>query len=340
MKKQKVTIHDISKALDIDSSTVSRALNDSPRVTTKTKERILDKARELGYQRNSLASNLRTQKTHTIGIVVPRISRNFFSNVIYGIEDTAYQNGYNVIIGQSLERLDREMKILSTMLSNRVDGVLISISMETTNYDHLEAFIDHDIPIVFYDRPCSLQNYASVTIDDFNASYKATEHLIFNGCTTIVHFAGPQELDLYRNRKQGYKQALIDNGLKFDEKLCLHSKLYEDDGIRMAKTVLGLGNVDGIFASNDTSAISAIKYLKSEGVKIPEDIAIVGFNNDPISSVIEPSLTSVNQADVEMGRIATELLLDQIQNNQINNKAMMLKSELVIRNSSLKKGLK
>ncbi len=334
MSFNKITIHDISKALEIDSSTVSRALNDSPRVSKKTKAKILAKAEELGYQRNSLASNLRTKKTNTIGVVVPRISRNFFSTVIAGIEETAHEKGYNVVICQSLESLEREQKIAETLLSNRVDGLLISISMQTTSYNHLKPFKAYGAPIVFYDRPCSFESSSSVSIDDIDASFKATEHLILQGCKNIVHFGGPQEIKLYQNRKKGYQNALEKHGLDYAEDYFFSTKLSEKDGIAMAKKVLALGNVDGIYSANDTAAISAIQYLKSQGVNIPKDIAVVGFNNDPISAVIEPSLTTINQPDFEMGQKATTILINEIENNAKPVESIVLVSELIIRDSS------
>lgn len=334
MNSKKVTIHDISKVLNIDSSTVSRALNDSPRVSQKTKDKILAKAKALGYQRNSLASNLRTNKTNTIGVVVPRISRNFFSNVISGIEETAYENGYNVIICQSLESLEREEKIMNTLLSNRMDGILISISMQTTSYEHLKPFKAYGAPIVFYDRPCNFEGASSVSIDDFDASFKATEHLILQGCKNIVHFGGPQDIELYQNRKKGYQKALEKHGLPFLEDYFFSTKLSEEDGVAMAKKILKLGGVDGIYSANDTAAISAMQYLKSKGVHIPKDIAVVGFNNDPISAVIEPSLTTINQPDFEMGKKATKLLIQQIHNNTNLGESIVLTSELIVRDSS------
>lgn len=337
MKSNKVTIHDISNALNIDSSTVSRALNDSPRVSKKTKERIAKKAEELGYQRNSLASNLRTNRTNTIGVIVPRISRNFFSTVISGIEETAYESGFNVVICQSLESLDREKKIVETLLANRVDGILISISMETTTYEHLKSFYDHGSPIVFYDRPCYFKDCTVVSIDDYKASFDATEHLILQGRKQIFHFSGPQEIELYRNRKRGYSDALKKHNIPFNEKFCYESGLSEQDGLNAAKEILSLDNIDGIYSSNDTAAISAIQYLKNEGIKIPKDIAVVGFNNNPISAVIEPSLTTINQPDFKMGKIAAEILLNQIKNQNMDskNQSIVLNSELIIRNSSL-----
>ncbi|MGY6647472.1 LacI family DNA-binding transcriptional regulator [Wenyingzhuangia sp. IMCC45574] len=338
MKTNKPTIHDISKALKIDSSTVSRALNNSPRVSKETKERILKKAQELGYQKNTLASNLRTSKTNTIGIIVPRISRNFFSSVISGIEETAYERGYNVVIGQTFESFEREQKLVSTFLSNRVDGLLMSISMETTHYKHLENYQNNGGPIVFYDRPVSLKDTVSITINDYDSSYKATEHLISQGCKNIAHFSGIQKIDLYKNRKKGYLQALKDNNIPINEDYIFEAQLSEVDGENFAKKIIEMGTIDGIYASNDTSAISAIKYFKANGIRIPEDIAIVGFNNDPISSVIEPNLTTINQPDSKMGIIACELLIDRIENKiaSLENSSQVLETELIIRNSSLK----
>ncbi len=334
MLKGKTTIHDISKALGIDSSTVSRALNNSPRVSNTTKAKIIAKAEELGYQRNSLASNLRTNKTHTIGVVVPRISRNFFSTVISGIEETAYEKGYNVLICQSLESLEREKKIINTLVSNRVDGLLISISMQTTSFQHFKPFSDYGAPIVFYDRPCNFEHCTNVTIDDFEASFKATEHLILNGCKHIAHFGGPQAITLYQNRKKGYIAALKKHGLVFEDALCFENQLSAKDGAAMAKTILKMDKVDGIYSANDTAAISALRYLKNNGVAVPEDIAIVGFNNDPISAVIEPALTTINQPDFEMGKQATTRLIAHIENKNGPTNSVILSSELLVRDST------
>lgn len=337
MNQKKVTIHDISRVLGIDSSTVSRALNDSDRVTKKTKELILQKAKELGYQRNILASNLRTNKTQTIAIVLPRISRYFFATVIAGVEQIAQEKGYNVIICQSFDSFEREKKIISNLISNRVDGILISISMETSNYDHLKSYQSFNNPIVFFDRPCNLENCVNINIDNFRASFLATEHLLQKGCKHIAHFSGKQNIELYKQRKNGYLDALKKHQIELDESLIFESNLSEEDGILMAKKILANPKIDGLYSSNDTAAISAIQYLKSEGIKIPEDIAVVGFNNDPIAAVIEPSLTTVNQPAFEMGKKASSLLISQIEDKSTVNQSFLLESELIIRESSNKK---
>lgn len=338
MENSKVTIHDIAKELNIDSSTVSRALSNNSRVTQKTKDRVNAKANELGYQRNLLASNLRNNKTNTIGVIVPRISRHFFSSAIAGIEETAYEAGYNVIICQSLEQLSREQKIAQTLSENRVDGVLISISMETTDCDYLQIFKKNGTSLVFFDRHCDIPGNSSVLIDDFQGGFDATEHLILQGCKKIAHFSGPQELEIYKNRFKGYQSALEKHNITLDENLIISSKLMESDGIESAKKLLSQPLVDGIFSSNDTAAISAMQYLKAQGIKIPEDIAIVGFSNEPISSVIEPSLTTIDQPGFEMGKIATHLLLKQIKDKPGLTVAetIVLKPILIERNSSKK----
>lgn len=339
MKKTKATIHDISKALGVNSSTVSRALNDSSLVSQKTKDKILAKAKELGYQRNLLASKLRSNKSYTIGVIVPRISRHFFSTVIAGIEETAFAAGYDVMICQSMESLEREKKLVETLSSNRVDGILISISMETTNFGHFQDYQNHGNPVIFFDRPCKINENTNVIIDDFKAGFEATEHLISNGCKNIVHFTGPQELELYQQRLGGYLAALEKHGIKIRQNYIIESHLMKEDGIDGAKRILELSKVDAVFSANDTAAISAMQYLKKKGKIIPSDIAFVGFSNEPISAVIEPSLTTVSQADFEMGKVATKLLMNQIEQRKDVNfyHTKILKPKLIIRKSSIKK---
>lgn len=334
MEKKKVTIHDISKQLGIDSSTVSRALNDSNRVSKKTKTLILSTATQMGYQRNSLASKLRTNKSNTIGVIVPRISRHFFSSAIAGIEETAYDAGYDVMICQSLESIEREKKLIETLLSNRVDGILISISMETNAYNHFDAYEKHGLPLIFFDRPCRLDKNTNVIIDDFRASFDATEHLINAGRRDIVHLSGPLNLDLYKNRKAGYIAALEKHNLDVNDNYIIESHLMKEDGLELCRKILDLPIVDAVFSANDTAAISVIQSLKEKNKKIPEEIAFVGFSNEPISAVIEPSLTTVSQPDFEMGKVATTLLLKQIKNNIITNETMVLDPKLIVRNSS------
>ncbi len=339
MKKRKTTIHEIAKALEIDSSTVSRALNNSNRVTQKTKGKVLLKAKKLGYHRNLLASNLRKNKSNTIGVIVPRISRHFFSSAIAGIEEMAFAKGYNVIICQSLEGLEREKSIVDNLISNRVDGVLVSVSMETEDGGHLKHFEQNNIPLVFFDRHCEvLGNNSKVLIDDELAAYEATIHLINKGCKKIVHFSGPQTLEIYKNRLKGYKEALKSQGISFDRELVITSRLMEQDGYNSIEKILNDNEgVDGVFSANDMAAIGAIKYLKGIGKIIPDEIAIVGFSNEPMSEVIEPSLTTIDQSGYEIGKTACNLLFYNIANKDVKTKhqTVILKPILIERESSL-----
>lgn len=339
MDNSEVTIHDIAEILGINSSTVSRALNNSPRVAQKTKDKILEKATELGYQRNHLASNLRKSKTFTLGVIVPRISRHFFASAIAGIEETAFKTGYNVIICQSLESLERERNIINTLLANRVDGVLISISMQTKNEDHLKGLKQRNIPYIFFDRHCNIANNSKVVIDDFEAAFRATEHLIQQKSTVIAHFSGPQNLEIYKNRFKGYKAALEKFKIPFNKELVITSSLMEQDGEENVKKMLTLPyKVNGLFCANDVVAIGAIQFLKKMQIKIPEDIAIVGFSNETISSVIEPALTTINQSGLEIGTAATKLLINKISNDSKKNidETIIVKTNLIERKSSLR----
>lgn len=337
-KLKKATIHEIAKALDIDSSTVSRALNDSELVKQATKELVLKKAKEMGYKRNLLASNLRRNKSNTIGVIVPRISRHFFSSTIAGIEEAAYKDGVNVIICQSLEHLKREQRIVENLLQNRVDGILMSISMETLVGDHLQQCAETGTPLVFFDRHLKgLPHTGKVLVDDFNGGFLATEHLILKGCKKIAHFSGPQNLEIYKNRLAGYLSALEKYGLENSGNLVLASRLMESDGHDLAVKLLEtIGDVDGIFCANDLVAIGAMKELVAMGKIIPDDIAIVGFSNEPISEIIEPSLTTIDQSGEAIGRLACEMLLQNIasRDKMVKSKTVVLTPKLIERESS------
>lgn len=332
-----ITIHDIAEALQINSSTVSRALNNSSRVTQKTKARVLKKADEMGYQRNLLASNLRKSKTNTIGVIVPRISRHFFSSAIAGIEEAAYESGYRVIICQSMEQFSREKDLIETLVANRVDGIILSISMETTNAKHLESARVKGTSVVFFDRHCDGTNYSKVLNDDFQGGFDATEHLIKQGCQNIVHFSGPQQLKIYENRKKGYQQALKKNGIPYRSELVFNSKLMEKDGVENAKKILQLPlKIDGIFSANDISAIAAMQHLKKQGIQIPKDISVVGFSNEPSAAVIEPGLTTLDQSGRKIGQKATEILFEEINNKSVLHKpkSIVIKPSLLQRSST------
>lgn len=335
--KKKVTIHDLAKILNIDSSTVSRALANSPRVKQKTRDLIQAKAKELGYSRNVVASNLRSKRTRTIGVVVPYISRHFFSTVIAGIEEHATENGYQVIICQSHDQIQREQQMIQTLLSYQVDGLLVSISMETEHTDHLQFALDQEVPLVLFDRKCNGLALPTVHIDDFQMGYEATKHLIDQGCKRIVHFTGSDQISIYHDRKLGYCEALKEHGLPVSDELILTSGLKEADGKQLAQQILDMPvRPDGVFCANDLTAISAMQVLIEKGVKIPEDLAFVGFSNEPLGNYLSPALTSVNQNPKEIGKVAIQTLLQSLSSPKEKLANSLVPAHLVIRASSLR----
>lgn len=338
--KTEPTIHDLAKKLNISASTVSRALNDNPRISQKTRDMIKAAALELGYQPNTIASNLRNRKSNTIGIVVPLINRHFFSSVISGVEDVAFAAGYNVVISQSNDEGEKEQRIVRSMFANRVDGLIISIAMKTTKFDHLQLFAGKKIPLVFFDRIVREIEADRVVVDDFNGGYKVTKHLIEQGCKRIAHLTGPLNLITYSDRKRGYKQALVDHHLEVDEELIIVNNLTRTDGLMAVQQLLKLKNrPDAVFCGNDTTALSAILYLKEVGIKVPEDIAIVGFSNEPFSEVVTPSISTIKQPGFEMGQKAAQMLIKQIENKEqtATYETVTMPTELIIRESSFLK---
>lgn len=335
-----ITIYDIAKGLGVSPTTVSRALNDHPAVNKKTKQRIYETAAEMGYRSNLFASNLRKQRTNTIGVIVPILNSNFQSAVMAGMEKVANEAGYNLIISQSLGTAEKEIANAKTMFNSRVDGLLVSLAHDTENIDHFEPFFKKGIPVLFYDRVAEHKQSTSVVIDNVQAAYKATTHLIEQGCKRIVHISGNLKINVYANRLKGYKYALIDHNLPFDESLVFNSDLTEEGGVKAAEQILNMRpRPDGIFVSNDFCAVNCMKALKQAGGRIPEDIAIVGFNNDPITRVVEPALSTVNYPGYEMGEVAVRCLinyLDAVSDISLTN-TVTIRSELIVRESSLRK---
>ena len=337
--EKEITIYDIAKGLGISPATVSRALNDHPTVNKNTKQRIVDTANQMGYRSNTFASNLRKQRTNAIGVIVPRLNSHFQSSVIAGMEKAANEAGYNLIISQSMESAEKEAANAKTMFNSRIDGLLISLAYDTKDINHLKPFFDKGIPLLFFDRVAEHKKCTGIVIDNIQAAHKATTHLIQEGCKNIVHLTGNLKRNVYSDRLKGYKYALMDHNLPYDESNVIISKLSEEAGIEAAQQILKMKPLpDGIFVSNDTCAVSCMKALKQAGISIPNDIAVVGFNNDPISRVIEPNLTTIDYPGYEMGEVAVRNLinhLDGVSDIQATN-TITLRSELIVRESSLK----
>lgn len=337
-KKSEPTIHDIARELNISASTVSRALQDNPRISLKTREKIKGLADTMGYRPNTLASNLRNKKSNTIGIVVPLINRYFFSSVISGVEDVAFKSGYTVVISQSNDLANKEIAIVQSMFANRVDGLIISIAMQSTSFEHLKMFRKKNIPLVFFDRVVPEIDTNKIVIDDFMGGFRVTQHLIDQGYQRIGHMAGPQNLMTYLDRKNGYIDALTKNGMPYDETLVVTNSLTAEDGVAATRQLMNLLNPpDAIFCGNDTTALSSIIYLRDKGIRIPEDFGIVGFSNEPFSKVVSPSITTIAHPGFQMGQKAAELILNQIEHKEKIFKTTVMPTELIIRESSNRK---
>lgn len=334
-KKSEPTIHDIARELKISASTVSRALQNNPRISQKTRDKIRELADTMGYRPNTLASNLRNKKSNTIGIVVPLINRHFFSSVISGVEEVAFKAGYTVVISQSNDLANKEIAIVQSMFANRVDGLIVSIAMQSTTFEHLKLFKKRNIPLVFFDRVVPEIETDKIVVDDYLGGFRVTRHLIEQGYQRIGHMAGPQNLLTYADRKKGYMDALKKNGIPYDESLVITSTLISESGVAAVQQMMNLPNPpDAIFCGNDTTALSAMTYLRDKGIRIPEDMGIVGFSNEPFSKVVSPSISTIAQPAFLMGQKAAELILHQIEHKGKSYQTLVLPTELIIRESS------
>jgi LacI family transcriptional regulator len=344
MKFNQVTIKDIARELGISPSTVSRALKDHPDISSDTKKAVNALAEKLNYQPNIVALNLRQKKTNTIGVIIPELVHFFFSTVIAGIEDVAYQAGYNVILTQSNESYQREVLDVKALFNSRVDGMLLSLSRETTNFDHIEYILSKGVPIVFYDRMYNNPNSSKVIVDDYVGAKEAVMHLIEQGCKRIAHLQGAPNLIISKDRLRGYQDALTEMQLEVRDSytiICPEGSV--EEGKKAARKLLSLANPpDAIFCNNDPMAMGAMMAIKEKGLNIPKEIAVVGFSNWSYGEMMEPSLTTVDQPGFEMGQEAARLLIRQIEwtdkgEGELVPETKVLKTRLVVRQSSLKK---
>jgi LacI family transcriptional regulator len=337
-----VTIYDVAKALNLSPSTVSRGLKSHPLLRKETVERIKAAANEMGYRHNKFASNLRQKHTNTIGVVVPRLDSYFMATVIAGIEKITNLHGYGLIISQSQESGKKEISCVSTLYNSRVDGLLISLAFDTKNTDYLKMLLNKNIPVVFFDRVLDHSGCMGVIIDNYKAGYEAVSHLIEEGCRKIVHITGNLSRNVYAERFRGYKEALADNNIDFEQDLVFVSDLSENSGVELASKIAVMDNPpDGIFAANDTTAVSVIIELQKSGLNIPEDIAVVGFNNEPACRIVKPNLTSVEYPAMNIGEIAATALIDLLKKPHSDAlSTIVLKHNLRIRESSSRKKAK
>lgn len=333
------TIHDIAHELGITASTVSRALSDHPRISAETKKIVRAAAERVGYRMNGVASALRSGRTYTVGVIVPTADRSFLASVVRGIEEVANITGYNVMICQSNDNYEAELKDIAALLRAQVDGIILSIAKGTTDFQHFEKLRDQGIPLVLFDRVTFDAGVSTVTIDDYQSAFKATEHLIQQGCKRVAALAGiQQQLNIYQQRFMGYKDALAAYGLPYREEYVRFCDLDIENGKAGAAAFRQLPEPpQGIFCASDYAALGVILHLKSIGVRIPKDVAVAGFVNEPFTTYIEPSLTTIDQHPVEMGQTAARLFLEQIEagKGDFQPKNIVLQSDLIVRESSL-----
>ncbi len=331
------TIKDLAKALKISPSTVSRALRDHPDISPFTKKRVISLADKLDYHPDSIAQSLQTKKTKTIGVIVPEIKQPFFASVINGIEEFAYAAGYTIIVCQSNESYDREVVYTRSLVSHRVAGLLVSLSRTTQNFDHFKVLQRRDVPVVFFDRVSDEIEASKVVVDDYRGAYDVVDHLIQSGYRRIAHLAGPQNLSISKFRLKGYQDALKHHKLPLNGELVVHGGLDDTDGIVGFQKLLNLHPLpDAVFAVNDPVATGAFVTIKEHGLKIPADIALAGFSNTHMTSLLDPPLTTVEQPSYEIGKTAAQLLMEQINSSdeEFMPQFKILKTHLIVRGST------
>lgn len=337
--KKRYTVHDIAKRLNTTASTVSRALQNNPRISLKMRQAVMELAMELNYQPDFRALSLRKGSGRTIGVLVPQVDRHFFATVVMGIDEIASSSNYNVLICQSLESLEKEKALTHSLLNGKIDGLIASVSIETYNGEHFELFKKKDVPLVFFDRILEDMNVSRVTIDDYQAAVNSVEHLITSGCRRIAHFAGPQHIYVYSNRTKGYIDTLKKYKMKVDEGMIFKGVITRETGCEAMQKILKMKNPpDAIFSSGDYSALGAMICAREAGWKVPENIAITGFANEPFGEIVDPPLSSIDQQGIEMGRQAAKILIDEIEKNETHEKpiSVVIEPKLIIRQSSLK----
>jgi LacI family transcriptional regulator len=340
VKKKKTTIKDIASVLNISAAAVSKALHNDTRISEKTKIAVRQVAENLQYQPNHLASALRSGKSHLVGVIVPRTNSNFFSSVIQNIEEVLNKKGYSIIITQSNESYKKECDSIDTLLYTQVDGIIASMANETVDLSAYEKIKAKGIPLILFDRGENDLNVDYIGIDDYNSSHLIVEHLVENGCKRIAHIGGYKRTRIFNNRIRGYIDALRKHKLPLDEELLTESGLTIEDGRRKMTELLQLpSKPDAVYVAGDYAALGALQILKERNIQIPEEIALVGFGNEPFTDMVTPKISSVNQHSAEIGKQAANTFLKYVGQETIDQQLnkIILNAELIVRESSHKK---
>ena len=336
---KKTTIYDIARELNTTISTVSRALNNHPGISISTKEAVQKTADRLNYRQNKVASALRSGRTHIIGVIIPSAELNFFGSVVHGIEQVMNQNGYNVLLYQSNESYDHEKKGIETFIQSNVDGIIASISLETTNFDHFHELKKRNIPLIIFDRANDELDVPAVTIHDYQGGYMATEHLIKQGFKNIAHISAQRHIKIFNDRLRGYTDALKDYNLPVHDDLIVYGKVSIESGRECTRELLQRSVKPGaIFGVEDFTALGAMQELKSQGLRIPQDVGLIGFANESFSAYITPALSTIDQQTKKMGEEAANLFLELWENKGVTmpSHKVVLEPMLVVRESSVK----
>lgn len=335
--QKNTTLKHIADELQLSISTVSRALKSHPRISLKTQEKVKRTAVRLGYLSIDLLDEQQQKNSTLIGVIVPKISYHLYAMAISGIEKVAEANGMHIIVCQSNESYEREKGLVAELSSIGVNGIIVSLASETKNFNHFKEAKQKGIPVVFFNRECNDVVANKVTIDNAKAAFDATSHLISIGCKNIAYLGGPELLQINRDRARGYKNALIQNNLPFKSKYLIYSSFDKNSILSEARNLLYTPIYpDGIIAFSDQIAIQIMIAAKERGIKIPQELAIIGFNNEPITELLEPSLTSVDQPAYKMGEKAAKYLIQEFKEPSLLFEKKILNSFLVVRNSTNK----
>lgn len=340
MFDKEVTIYDIADRLLLSSATVSRALQNSPSVTKQTRKRVWDTAKEMGYRYNAQAGSLRKKRTKTIGVIVHELNSSFITSVLSGIEKVTTDAGYDLIIAHSGESFEKEKANAESLFHKRVDGLIASLSFDSKSLDHFTPFTRKGIPVIFFDRVEEESPMPKVIIDNQKCGYLATKHLIDQGCEKIAMITASLERNVYKKRFSGFQEALQEAGLEFRDEWLMIYDLSEQSGLAAAERILTMKDKpDGIFCTNDFVAAVCMTVLQENGIQIPADIAFVGFNNDSVSKIVSPKLTTIRYPGFDMGEVTAMNLINYLSGfgSLQKTETIIVNSELIIRNSSLKK---
>lgn len=338
-KKKSVSLKDLALELGVSISTISRALKNSPEIGAEMKEKVKSLAKKMNYRPNPFALSLLKNSPRIIGIIVPDIVTHFYSSIISGINDIARKNGYSVIISSTYDQYELEKRCLEDLINIRVEGIIICLSQETNDFDHLQEIAEQNIPLVFFDRICLPDKFSSVITNNIESAQEATEHFLTTGSQRVAFLGGANHIPIVQQRKHGYLQALRDHKIPIERELVFCKRMGYNEGYEGTCQLLNLPSPpDAILAMTDSLAFGAMKAIKEFGLKIPNDIALIGYTDEAHSNYVDPPLTAVTHQTYKMGETTCQLLLDQLSGKKIIQQKI-IPATLSVRGSSMKNSI-